>query len=1258
VDYIIVTRENQPPVSVPNGPYTGTEGVAITFSGSASYDLDGSIISYGWDFGFGDGNTGTGESPAYTYAQDGTYNVTLVVTDNKGATDTNTTTATIDDTEPTADFSATTTSGLKPLTVDFTDSSTSYDGIAAWGWDFGDGDYSSEQNPTHMYTTEGIYTVSLTVYEADGDSDTKAKVDYIIVTLENQPPVSDPNGPYTGTEGAAITFSGSGSYDPDGSIISFAWDFGFGDGNTGTGKSPAYTYAQGGTYNVTLVVIDNEGAMDTKTTTATIDDTEPTADFAGTPTSGLKPLTVDFSDSSSSYDGIAAWDWDFGDGDTSTEQNPTHVYTTEGSYTVSLTVYEADGDSDTKAKVDYINVTRENQPPVSDPNGPYTGTEGVAILFSGSGSYDPDGSIISFAWDFGFGDGNTGTGESPAYTYEQDGIYNVTLVVTDNEGVMDTNTTTATIDDTEPTADFAGTPTSGLKPLTVDFSDSSTSYDGIAAWEWDFGDGNTSTEQNPTHVYATEGAYTVSLTVYEADGDSDTKAKVDYIIVTRENQLPVSVPNGPYTGTEGAAILFCGSGSYDPDGSIISYAWDFGFGDGNTGTGESPAYTYEQDGIYTVSLVVTDNEGATDTKTTTATVADTEPTADFSATPASGLKPLTVDFADSSTSYDGITAWEWDFGDGDTSSEQNPTHVYVTEGIYTVFLTVCEADGDSDTEAKGDYIIVTRENQPPVSVPNGPYTGTEGVAITFSGSGSYDPDGSIISFAWDFGDGNTRTGESPAYTYIQNGTYNVTLVVTDNEGATNTNATTATIADAEPTADFSATPASGLKPLTVDFSDSSTSYDGIAAWEWDFGDGNTSTEQNPTHVYTSEGIYTVSLTVYEADGDSDTEAKGDYIIVTRENQPPVSDPNGPYTGTEGVAILFCGSGSYDPDGSIISFAWDFGFGDGHTGTRESPAYTYAQNGTYNVTLVVTDNEGATNTNATTATIDDTEPIANFSATTTSGLKPLTVDFSDGSTSYDGITAGGWDFGDGNTSTEQNSTHVYTAEGIYTVSLTVYEADGDSDTETKEDYINVTRENQPPVSDPNGPYTSTEGVAILFSGGGSYDPDGSIISYAWEFGDGNTSTEMNAMHTYAQNGTYNVTLVVTDNEGATDTNTTTAIIEYIEPIANLSFEINPSGINFGAVEIGIEKIVSTTITNTGNCHAKVTVTKCIMKGKTRGDTIPVSALGVNGNYVDNPVIVSRSLGCKESVTVNFSIQVPVGTLADTYTEGFTITVCQS
>ena len=171
-------------------------------------------------------------------------------------------------------------------------------------------------------------------------------------------------------------------------------------------------------------------------------------------------------------------------------------------------------------------------------------------------------------------------------------------------------------------------------------------------------------------------------------------------------------------------------------------------------------------------------------------------------------------------------------------------------------------------------------NEPPVADPNGPYTGTEGVSMTFDGSGSYDTDGNIVSYDWDFGDGNTAAGVSPAHTYAQDGTYTVTLTVTDDDAATDTKATTATVADTEPNAGFSATPTSGLEPLTVTFTDASSSYDGITSREWNFGDGETSTELNPTHVYAEAGTYTVSLTVHESDGDSDIATKVDYIMVT------------------------------------------------------------------------------------------------------------------------------------------------------------------------------------------------------------------------------------------------------------------------------------------------------------------------------------------------------------------------------------------
>ncbi len=171
----------------------------------------------------------------------------------------------------------------------------------------------------------------------------------------------------------------------------------------------------------------------------------------------------------------------------------------------------------------------ENQAPVANADGPYFGIEGESIIFDGSASYDSDGTLMSLEWDFG--DGEKGAGASPSHAYLQDGLYTVTLTVTDNRGTPDTDSTTATIGDIDPVAEFSGAPRSGNPPLPVRFTDLSTSYDGIVSWLWDFGDGDSSPEQNPTHLYTEAGTYDVSLTVQEADADSDSEIKESYLTV-------------------------------------------------------------------------------------------------------------------------------------------------------------------------------------------------------------------------------------------------------------------------------------------------------------------------------------------------------------------------------------------------------------------------------------------------------------------------------------------------------------------------------------------------------------------------------------------------------------------------------------------------------------------------------------------------------------------------------------------------------
>jgi PKD repeat protein len=228
--------------------------------------------------------------------------------------------------------------------------------------------------------------------------------------------------------------------------------------------------------------------------------------------------------------------------------------------------------------------------------------------------------------------------------------------------------------------------------LTVSFADTSTSYDGIIAWEWDFDNDDVvdSTEQDPIYTYAHAGLFSVSLTVSEDDGDNDTETKFPYIIV--EHSVPTaSFTYSPPSPIEGGLITFDASSSrgYDPP---LSYSWNFSDGTLLVNlTDPIATHIYTQDGNYIVTLTVVDSD----------------------ATPMSGPEPLMVSFADTSTSYHEIIAWEWDFGDGTKSTSQNVTHRYYALGTFIVNLTVTDDDDGTDTISKS---ITIYDVVPPVTV--------------------------------------------------------------------------------------------------------------------------------------------------------------------------------------------------------------------------------------------------------------------------------------------------------------------------------------------------------------------------------------------------------------------------------------------------------------------------------------------------------------------------------------------------------------
>jgi PKD repeat protein len=491
--------------------------------------------------------------------------------------------------------------------------------------------------------------------------------------------------PQTVVVSETVNFGGSAS----GGATPYSWDWDFDDGTPHSNlEDPSHAYASEGTYHALLTVTDTCSNVDTDTVTITVNPA--LSCDAGGPYTGDTCNPVSFSGSASGgHPPIVSWDWDFGDGTPhSNQQNPAHQYENNGPYTATLIVTDSNSDIDT----DTASVTISTDPLVADAGGPYTGTKCNPVSFSGSAS----GGCSPYTYEWDFGDGGTGSGQNPSHQYDDDDTYTVTVTVTDDNGDIDTDTASVTIS-TDPLVADAGGPYTGDTNNPVHFSGSASGGCSPYIYEWDFGDGNSGSGQNPTHQYTSEGTYTATLTVTDDTGDIDT----DTASVTIDEPSIEADAGGPYYGAVDEPISFSGSVT----GGESPYTWHWDFGDGRSDYGKNLEHTYYDAGTYTVTLTVTDDQGSYDSDTTYAYVSGPDPVANANG-PYYGTVDCNIQFTGTVLGGESPYTWHWDFGDGDSSTDQNPTHMYDDIGEYAVTLTVTDDDDKVDSDSTTATITI------------------------------------------------------------------------------------------------------------------------------------------------------------------------------------------------------------------------------------------------------------------------------------------------------------------------------------------------------------------------------------------------------------------------------------------------------------------------------------------------------------------------------------------------------------------------
>ncbi len=920
-------------VTTSGGTSTATQTVIVNPSPSVSFSssVAGSVatftnnttissgtVTYSWDFA--DGFTSVVPNPIKSFA-DGSYAVKLIATSNLGCVDSATNTVSVGSL-PMSAFTVSSATTQCSNSDNFTFLNTSTTGVGVtYLWDFGDGTTSILPNPTKSYTGAGTFTVSLTVTNAVGSVTSTQSVVVLAGPTVTFATYSNTNS------GGSYTFVSNSSV-PAGTMT-YYWDLGDGTLEDST-VNVTHTYAAPGTYTVKLIVIGSGGCSDSSSTTVTFCP-KVTAGFNVTSLTSqcVSGNSFTFANTSTNNAGIPAssmvYTWSFGDSTFSSLQTPpAHTYAAWGDYDVKLLATLTSGSCVIKDSITKLKAVSAEPMPVASyllildnfyvPTALLSDTTKrcwhPGYDFSYQSSSTLGRGVMDYFWHFGtsalfFRDGDSSHYINPRIVFDTASTYPVQLMVVSDKGCKDSVTRIVELSDPRSRFNFTIDSTTDVyaSPV-VSVTNYSYDYGGyLVAWNWNLGSNATpasSNSQNPSSfTYTCGGAKNVVLTVTSDVGCTADTTRNFVIRIKPKAAFTISAPN--YTPTIYARPTYTYNNGTTVNDACpsMSYAWNFG--DGYTGTGTTPTHIYKGSGTYTTTMVATNgNGGKKDTTTQTVTVA-IKPRANFNFSLA--LSPdvyanSTVTFTNASTVTDTATSvaalgYAWDFGDGvGTSNVANPPNYQYPNGggTYNVTLIVTNpVSGLMDTITK----VVVVSIKPHALFTTGAAVYSPDVYAqpnyTFTNGTTVNDASAIMSYAWDFGDLGTSTGTSPNHTYTSGGTYTVTLIATNgNGGLTDTAISTITV-KIKPQAAFSSNVDYGgdiYSNPTVTFTDATTSNDGapVYTYSWNFGDpasgaSNISTLQNPTHIYTSGGTFSATLTVTNTNGGLTDVVSNNVVIV-------------------------------------------------------------------------------------------------------------------------------------------------------------------------------------------------------------------------------------------------------------------------------------------------------------------------------------------------------------------------------------------
>ena len=1038
---------------------------------------------------------------------------------------------------PVAGFSATPLAACAGVPIQFTNQSVAGGSpLTSYTWDFGDGNSSSDVNPAHAYTNAGVFTVTLVASAQNGQADAEVKTAYI--TIHPNPLATFATSGNGCTVPFNVTFNnGSAS----GAGITYAWNFG--NGQTSTAQNPpAVTYSSAGTFQASLTVTNTTTGCTSNTTQSIV-----VSNFAAgitAPATVCAGTSVSIQDNSTT--GANSWSWNFGNGHTSQQQNPSITYFNPGTYTITLTAGNtSSGCQSTITK----QITVLPPPIISFTANPLTGCTPATITFTNNSSPG-----TSYTWDYG--DGQTATGQNPPpHIYTSEGIYTVTLTMTGANGCTASKVVTDMIQVFPVVADFIADVTEGCDPLTVQFTESSVSpnptQNPIVSWLWTFGDGTTYNGQTPPpHVYPL-GVYDVSLTVTTQSGCTETHTWTDSITVGHIDlvdftSFPLSVC--AKTDVEFTNLSVIGV-PHDPND--VTYSWDFSDPPGSVA--QNPSHQFTSDtGYFDVTLIV-NYRGCRDTIKKEDVVYIIAPVSLFSpdhpVTCNPESFPVNIHFTDVSKygfPSDSVYMF-WDFADGSPivpfldaqisdPDKGSISHIYNNYGSYPVKQVIYNyTTGCRDSSVRTVFIsrIDASLGLSNDSICRG---GTVQVASTSTSTHPLD------SWMYD-APGATEQEEYSvpytAFTYLPAGDYDIQMILTSSIGCKDTAIATLTVLEF-PKAEFSADPPAGCSPFTVTLHNESHPQGNgapVGTFDWTFLEDNSiiTTPDLATTVqrtYLGEDTFLVRLIATDYFGcvsEPDT-----LVIITTK-------PVAAFT----VDSVVCDmetfvTGNLSTGAGPMTYEWFIdGINNVSVATTDALSYAFDENSSplythlpHQLTLITTDVNGCKDTvshdmivSLPVAGIGYTLAGANVNADGSFNCPPVFAVFKDSTESYGPIESWNWTFGDGKSSTLQNPSNTYVFSGTYSTTLTVTDAFGCTSDTVLLNYLSIGG----PSADPS--WTIVPGVNctqdILFDIGATHDVSGIV----WNTGDGQiVNDSLSFVHIYPADTPFEASVIISDSLG--------------------------------------------------------------------------------------------------------------------------------